>query len=64
MPKFNNVYCTLCAIIYIQLLGYSYQRLVSVDQQEEKFNEMLMKVNEIEEKLKTLTENGDEGILK
>ena len=62
MPKINNIYSTLCAIIYLQLLTYSYgevlrnivkefdQMLVRVEQQEEKFNDMLVKVDQQEEK--------------
>ena len=73
MPKFNNVYCTLCAMIYVQLLGcYGKllrnvseefdQILIKFDQQEEKFNQMLVEVDQLEEKLKNLTENHNEGM--
>ena len=75
MVKFNNVYCTLCAMIYLQLLGcYGEvlrnitkefdQMLIKFDQQEEKFNQMFVKVDQLEKKLKNLTENCNEGMLK
>ena len=77
MPKVNNVYCTLCVMIYFHLLGYSYGEVLRndikefdqmlnqmFDQLEEKYNQMLVKVDKLEEKLKTLTENPNEGMSK
>ena len=55
MPKFNNVYCTLCAMICLQLLGCYGEVLRNIikdsDQQEEKFNQMLLKLDQLEKKL-------------
>ena len=61
MPKFNNVYCTLCAMIYLQLLGCYGEVLRNINKE---FDQTVIKVNEHEEKLKTLTENCNEGMLK
>ena len=58
MPKFNNIYCTLCAIIYVQLLSYCHGEVMR------NITGLNAAVDHLEETLKILTEKVNAGTLK